>query len=113
MKHKTKLKTEFSGPLVLIALLLLSLTGTAVAQTKLEPGFNLFSPQQDVEIGRQSAKEVEQQMPILDAPRIEDYVTRVGKRLAQRDPGPNFPISSRLWTPRKSMHSPSPAVSCF
>jgi hypothetical protein len=49
-------------------LLLLSLASGALgfAQTKVKPGFNLFSPDQDVEIGQQSAAEVERQMPLVN-----------------------------------------------
>lgn len=61
------------------------------AQTRVEPGFNLFSPQQDVEIGRQSAAEVEKQMPILHIRAVDNYVRKVGKRLAAVAPGPEFP----------------------
>ena len=45
----------------LLALVLaVGLTATiADAQTKVNPGFNLFSPQQDVEIGQQSAVQAE------------------------------------------------------
>ncbi len=38
------------------------------SQTKVNPGFNLFSAEQDIEIGRQSAAEVEGQLPLLDDP---------------------------------------------
>jgi hypothetical protein len=53
-------------------LLILSLVAlwlpSARAQTKLKPGFNLFSPEQDVEIGKQSAAEVER--PFCTIPRF-------------------------------------------
>lgn len=48
----------------LVALVALS-AGGAFAQTQIRPGFNLFSVEQDQEIGRQSADEVERQLPIL------------------------------------------------
>jgi hypothetical protein len=38
-----------------LATLMTAATGAAVAQTQFKPGFNLFSPAQDQEIGRQSA----------------------------------------------------------
>ena len=31
-----------------------------------QPGFNLFSPQQDIELGRRSADEIKRQMPALN-----------------------------------------------
>ena len=66
------------------------------AQTKVEPGFNLFTPQQDVEIGRQSAAEVEKQMPILKIRSVDAYVQKVGKRLAKAAPGPEFPYQFKV-----------------
>ena len=66
------------------------------AQTRVEPGFNLFSTDQDVEIGRQSAAEVEKQMPILEIRRVNDYVRKVGERLASVAPGPEFPYQFKV-----------------
>ncbi|MCA1635515.1 MAG: M48 family metallopeptidase [Acidobacteria bacterium] len=55
------------------------------------PGFNLFSPEQDVELGRMSAEEITRQVPLLnDAPTVE-YVRQLGARLAARAPGHSFP----------------------
>ncbi len=56
-----------------------------------EPGFNLFSPEQDVEIGRQSATEVVRQLPPLTDAVVDAYVKELGARLASRAPGEKFP----------------------
>ncbi|MFZ0428282.1 MAG: M48 family metallopeptidase [Acidobacteriota bacterium] len=69
---------------------------TLQAQTKVEPGFNLFTPEQDVEIGRQSAAEAEKQLPILHIRSVDGYVTKVGRRLAEAAPGPEFPYQFRV-----------------
>lgn len=74
---------------VAVALTLL-LPAFAEAQTKVKPGFNMFSPQQDVEIGAQSAAQVEQQMPTLNDTAIHSYVNTIGERLAAHAPGPKF-----------------------
>jgi predicted Zn-dependent protease len=55
-------------------------------RTKMKPGFNLFSPQQDVEIGRQSAREAERQLSILNDIRAADYINTLGKNLASYAP---------------------------
>ena len=56
-----------------------------------EPGFNVFTPEQDVELGRRSAQEIAAQVPLLqDAPTVE-YVRALGARLAERAPGHKFP----------------------
>jgi len=64
--------------------------GVASAQTNIKPGFNLFSPQDDVQIGAQSAAEAEQQLPILRDPTVTAYVNRIGQRLAANAGGPGF-----------------------
>ena len=56
-----------------------------------EPGFNLFSPEQDVELGRQSAEEVARQLPLIEDPAVTGYVREVGRRLAEHAPGEPFP----------------------
>ncbi len=59
---------------------------------ELKPGFNIFSPEQDVEMGKQAAKEIEQTRPVLHNEDITGYLTRIGSRLAQsRHAGP-FPF---------------------
>jgi predicted Zn-dependent protease len=55
--------------------------------TQVKPGFNIFSEQQDVEIGRQSAAEAERQLPLLNDRRTEGYATEVIRRLAAAAPG--------------------------
>ena len=54
-----------------------------VAQTRITPPKNKYTPAQDVELGRQAAKEVEQQLPLLRDDGIESFVDRIGRRLVQ------------------------------
>src|SRR5260370_6986145 len=48
----------------------------------LRPGFNLFSKEQDVQLGDANAKEVIAQYRVADNQFLQDYVRRVGNRLA-------------------------------
>jgi predicted Zn-dependent protease len=50
-------------------------------QHNFEPGFNLFSKQQDVQLGQETAAQVRKQMPVILEPVLTEYVNRVGKRL--------------------------------
>lgn len=79
-----------------IALTGVLLSGSAVAQTKVNPGWNMFSPQQDVEIGAQSAAEAERQFPILRDATVERYVDRIGQKLAVNAGGPKFQYRFRV-----------------
>src|SRR5580765_1073033 len=58
-------------------------------RTKLKPGFNFFSPQQDVEIGRQSAREAERSLQMLNDWQATSYIESLGKSLARYAPNNN------------------------
>jgi len=81
---------------ILLLSLAVVMAQTATAQTVVKPGFNIFSEQQDVEIGKQSAVEVEKQMPVLNDSQIQNYVTSIGQRLAAVAPGPKFPYQFKV-----------------
>src|SRR5215210_2537752 len=53
-------------------------------------GFNLFTPEQDIELGRRSAQQIAQQVPILRDERLTAYVQGLGKKLAAKAPGYPF-----------------------
>ena len=79
----------------LVALISLP-AGVIFAQTRIKPGFNLFSVAQDQEIGLQSAAEAERQLPILSDRSIEGYINKVGKRLAAVAPGAKYPYQFKV-----------------
>jgi len=79
----------------LVALVALP-AGGAFAQTRVRPGFNLFSVEQDQEIGRQSAEEVERQLPILEDRSTAIYISAIGKRLAAVAPGARYPYQFKV-----------------
>src|SRR5881409_850015 len=74
----------------LIFLLLFAPLANA-GRTKLKPGWNLFSPQQDVELGRKASQEAERQLPLLNDRRVDSYLNSLGRRLADRAPGERYP----------------------
>jgi Zn-dependent protease with chaperone function len=57
-----------------------------VAQTAIKPPKNKYTPQQDVELGREAAAEVRQQYPIIKDERIARYLTGLGDRLVSAAP---------------------------
>ncbi len=59
--------------------------------THFKPGFNLFSPAQDVELGRQSAQQIAQQVPLMNDQTTVNYVRQLGAKLARFAPGERFP----------------------
>ena len=76
---------------------ILFLTGLVFAQgpSRFHPGFNLFSKEQDVQLGQENAAQVRKQMPIVNDPFLTEYVNRVGKKLAasQEAKESGFPFS--------------------
>jgi Zn-dependent protease with chaperone function len=60
-------------------------------RTVLKPGWNLFSQAQDVEMGRQVSAEAEKQLQMLNDRKVDDYLNRLGKRLAANAPGAKYP----------------------
>jgi len=51
----------------------------------IKPGFNLFSKQQDIQLGEANAKQVLQQYQPVQNEFIQEYVRRIGNRLAASD----------------------------
>ena len=81
--------------------LIVTLTTTSVfAQTKVTPPKNKYTPQQDVEIGREAAAEVRKQYPIITDSQIRAYVERLVDRLVEAAPRElNNPVFEYSFTP--------------
>jgi Zn-dependent protease with chaperone function len=76
----------FHACLLKAAVFLAVTASLAVAQTPITVPKNNYTPAQDVELGQQAAKEVEQQLPLLRDDGIESFVDRLGRRLIQVTP---------------------------
>jgi beta-barrel assembly-enhancing protease len=59
----------------------------------IRPGFNLFSKQQDVELGQEAAAEVRQKVTVVQNQFLQDYVQRVGKRLTAQPEATRWPFT--------------------
>ena len=68
----------------------------ASGPTQVKPGFNLFSVQQDIEIGQQSAREAERQLPLLRDGSVDDYIDDLVERLSDAAPGHKFPYEGKV-----------------
>lgn len=80
---------------LLAALVLVASGAGALAQSDPKPGFNLFSVEQDIEIGRQSAAQAERQLPVLEDASLERYLNAVARRLVEEAPGARYPYRIR------------------
>jgi beta-barrel assembly-enhancing protease len=58
----------------------------AAQRTPLKPGWNMFSPDQDVEIGKRAAVDAQKKLPLCNLPDVDEYLTQLGKRLTAHLP---------------------------
>jgi hypothetical protein len=67
--------------ILLCALCVFGCTSAHAQRTQLKPGWNMFSPQQDVQVGKQAASDAARKLPMCNSPRADAYLTQLGKRL--------------------------------
>ena len=78
-------------------ILAIALTAYAAdSRTKLKPGWNLFSPQQDIEMGREVSKQAEHDLQMLNDRRAVMYLDSLGRELARHAPGEKYPYQFRI-----------------
>jgi len=65
----------------LIPIGFLLVAARAQGPTQFHPDFNLFSKEQEIQLGQEIAARVRKQMIVVHNPYLNEYVTRVGKRL--------------------------------
>ena len=86
-----------SNPIILNCLAVMLVFSVAVplnARVTPSHGFNMFSAQEEVQAGQQSAAQVMKQLPVLpDSDPIAVYVQRLGHELASHAPGEKWPYS--------------------
>ena len=82
---------------ILVFILTASAAATSKDQLHVKPGFNLFSPQQDIQLGRENAVDVDKQLPLVNDPAVVRYVSNLGRRLASFAPYNNdYPWSFKV-----------------
>ena len=71
---------------VLTAALVGVFAGALVAQTRIVPPKNKYTPEQDVKLGKEAAAQVEKEYPIIRDDMVAAYLERVGQRLVDASP---------------------------
>lgn len=63
-------------------------------RTQFKAGWNFYSPQEDIKLGKQVAVDAEKQLPSCNAPKVEAYLTELGKKLIAKVPtgGVEYPF---------------------
>lgn len=81
---------------VVLTLILAAVVWAADNRTLLKPGWNMFSPQQDIEVGQQVSPDAERQLRMLNNARLDNYVNTLGGRLAANAPGERYPYRFKV-----------------
>jgi Zn-dependent protease with chaperone function len=84
MCKEVKFNARFArraGETCAAAALLLCAPGVFAQRTQLKPGWNLFSVQQDVAVGKQNAQQAMRQLPSCNSPKVDAYLTQLGMKL--------------------------------
>jgi Zn-dependent protease with chaperone function len=55
-------------------------------RTQLKAPWNIYSPQTDVQVGKQNAVLMEQKLPLCNDPKVDAYLTKLGLRLVAKLP---------------------------
>jgi len=77
-------------------ILIVFLSASPCLEARVEPtrGFDIFSQEEEIQLGKQNAAEVMKQLPVLpDSDRVTQYVQKLGSRLAARAPGYQWPYN--------------------
>lgn len=81
---------------VFVLTLIVCLAASPCLEARVEPthGFDIFSQDEEIQLGRQNAADVMKQMPLLpDSDPVVQYVQRLGSGLAARAPGYQWPYT--------------------
>ncbi|HSW51139.1 MAG TPA: M48 family metalloprotease, partial [Bryobacteraceae bacterium] len=60
------------------------------------PGFNLFSKEQDVALGKEAAGEIEKQVEVVNNRELNDYLNSIGRKLAAQPQADKYPYTFKL-----------------
>jgi hypothetical protein len=77
---------RLSGVTFAVLLCLVIAPCTRAQRTQFKPAWNFYSPQEDIRLGKQVAIDAEKQLPSCNAPKVDAYLTELGKKLIAKLP---------------------------
>ncbi len=86
MKKIRDKKAHWAMRELILVVMILTLVCPPVAakRRELKPGFNLFSKEQDVQLGKEAAAQIEKQMQVVQNRDLNDFINRIGRKLIAR-----------------------------
>jgi len=79
-----------------LVLLLLGFVAAAQGPRNPKPGFNLFSKEQDIQLGKEAAAEIEKQVTVINDAELNNFVRRMGERLAATPEAGGYPYTFKV-----------------
>ena len=61
-----------------------------------KPGFNFFSMDQDVQMGKEAAAQVEKQFEVVNNPELNNFIQTVGRKITSQPQAGNFPYTFKV-----------------
>lgn len=61
-----------------------------------KPGFNLFSKDQDIQLGKEAAAEIEKQVELVNNAELSAYINLIGSRLAAQPQTARYPYTFKI-----------------
>lgn len=94
VRRATRRGTRLPALLCAVVLHAFAVPAAWAQRTAFKPGWNLFTPQQDIELGKKVAEDAEHQLPSCNSPKVDAYLTSLGKKLIAKLPtrGVNYPF---------------------
>jgi Zn-dependent protease with chaperone function len=84
-KHAWPSRATFGLLLALVFVFALAPVSWA-QRSELKPPWNIYSPQTDIQVGKQNAELMEKHLPLCNDPKVDAYLTQLGLRLVAKLP---------------------------
>ena len=89
--------TRRSGLLVILTVATaISCAAARKPGTVIKPGFNLFSKDQDIQLGKEAAAQVSQQYQVVQNRQLQEYIGSIGQKLARQPDAGGYPYTFTL-----------------
>ena len=94
MKSRPRVRNEsLCCPVLAVSALILLCAARKPGDPLKPTGLNFFSKQQDIQLGQEAAAEVHKQVTVVQNPFLQDYIRRIGKRLAAQSEAGDWPFT--------------------
>jgi len=85
LQGKSRWRPKLRGLLAAV-LVLACAPGLWAQRSKLKPPWNMYSPETDVQVGKQNAEILKKRLPLCNDPKVDAYLTNLGLKLAAKLP---------------------------